>query len=113
MVVRMGTGQSFGVRELGPGQLVADRYEIVRHLGRGGMGTVWAVLDRNSGVPLALELSRRPEPEARRRFLREVELMRELTLPSLVTLHDVVDLPSGPGLVMDLLEGETLAKFLV
>jgi serine/threonine-protein kinase len=34
--------------------------------------------------------------------------MRELSHPSIVTLHDVVDLPSGPALVMDRLQGETL-----
>ncbi len=100
------------MQELEPGQLLADRYEVVRHLGRGGMGTVWAVLDRKSGVTRALKLLRRPEADARLRFLREVEVMRELTHPSLVALHDVVDLHSGPGLVMDLLEGETLrARF--
>jgi serine/threonine-protein kinase len=96
------------VQELEPGQLIADRYEVVRHLGSGGMGTVWAVLDRSSGVSRALKLLRRPEADARLRFLREVEVMRELTHPSLVKLHDVVDLRSGPALVMDLLEGETL-----
>jgi serine/threonine-protein kinase len=100
------------VQELEPGQVVADRYEVLGHLGRGGMGTVWAVLDRSSGVSRALKLLRRPDPDARLRFLREVEVMRDLTHSSLVKLHDVVDLASGPALVMDLLQGETLrARF--
>jgi eukaryotic-like serine/threonine-protein kinase len=96
------------VTELLPGDVVADRYEVERYLGSGGMGTVWAVRDRERNVSRAIKLLRRTEPEARRRFVREIDVMRELRHPNLVTLHGVLDLESGPALVMELLQGGTL-----
>ena len=60
-----------------PGQVVADRFEVVRFLGQGGMGDVYEVQDRLLGGRVALKTIR-PETAADarviERFQREVQL---------------------------------------
>jgi predicted Ser/Thr protein kinase len=84
-------------------------YEIVSRLGAGGMGEVWSArdtrLDRSVAVKiLPAELAR--DAQFRMRFEREARTISQLSHPNICTLFDVGE----DFLVMELLEGETLAE---
>jgi eukaryotic-like serine/threonine-protein kinase len=96
-----------GVR-LGP-------YEVLSPLGAGGMGEVWKArdtrLDRSVAVkvlPSHLAFS----PELRQRFEREAKTISALSHPNICALYDVGRERETEYLVMELLEGETLAQRL-
>ena len=89
------------------------RFELRRVLGRGGMGVVVEVLDRNLGREVAvklLALSRRDNPTYRVRFLREAKAAAMLRHPNIVTVHDVD--PDRDFIVMELVKGESLRNLL-
>lgn len=93
----------------GPGGAVlADRYRVVRPLGRGGAGAVLEVVDEHTGARRALKLLHVGSGDARAiaRLRREAELGARL---GLVAVHDLgEDSRAGVFLVMDLLEGKGL-----
>jgi len=92
-------------------------YEIVALLGTGGMGDVYKARDIRLGRNVALKVLKRElaeRPDARQRFEREARAISSLNHPHICTLHDVGEhdlLPAG-FLVMELVEGETLAARL-
>jgi eukaryotic-like serine/threonine-protein kinase len=90
-------------------------YEIVAPIGAGGMGEVYRAkdtrLDRTVAVKiLSSHLS--DNPEARQRFDREARAISSLNHPNICTLHDVGHQDGIDFLVMEFLEGETLADRL-
>ncbi len=96
-------------------------YEIVAPLGAGGMGEVYRAKDTRLGREVAIKVL--PEhlmanPEVRTRFEREARTISSLNHPHICTLHDVGRAPGEAGaedieyLVMELVEGETLAEKL-
>jgi len=98
---------------------LADRYEIERELGRGGMATVFLARDLRHDRPVALKVLH-PELAATlgsERFLREIKLAARLQHPHILTVHDSGEIPfsSGPPLLwftMPFVEGETLRSRL-
>jgi hypothetical protein len=89
-------------------------YRLEALLGSGGSGEVWRAVPRDGGPPVAVKLLRSGDPE---RQAREAVLLRRLEHPHLVRLHEVVHQPrqgAAPrvALVMDLLEGGSLARVL-
>jgi serine/threonine-protein kinase len=99
---------------LGPGAVVAGRYRLDRLLGRGGMGQVWAVTHEVTLRTAALKFLNGPvhqRADRRRRFLREARAASAVQHPNVVQIHDFFELEDGtPVMIMDLLEGETLAQ---
>ncbi|PWT99874.1 MAG: serine/threonine protein kinase, partial [Terriglobia bacterium] len=90
-------------RHLGP-------YRIEGLLGEGGMGKVYRAYDTRLNRPVAIKISSREFSE---RFEREARAIAALNHPHICTLHDLATSPDGFGcLVMELLEGETLAEQL-
>ena len=93
-------------------QLIADRYRVLRAIGHGGMGTVWLCRDETLGRQVAVKqiesLSDGPAAETAR-AMREARLTAGLTHPNAVALHDVVVHASRPWLVMEFVDGQTLA----
>jgi eukaryotic-like serine/threonine-protein kinase len=91
------------------------RYEIVAPLGAGGMGEVYRArdtrLDRTVAVKVLAE-HLADTPEARQRFEREARAVSALSHPHICTLHDVGSHDGTEFLVMEYLEGETLAARL-
>jgi serine/threonine protein kinase/Tol biopolymer transport system component len=80
-------------------------YEIVAEIGAGGMGVVYRARDTRLGRDVAIKVSSERFTE---RFEREARAVASLNHPNICTLHDV-----GPDyLVMELVEGETLADLL-
>ena len=87
-------------------------YEILGPLGAGGMGEVYRALDTRLDRSVAIKIL--PEhlaaaPDIRARFEREAKAVSSLNHPNICTLHDVGHQGGVDFLVMELLEGETLA----
>ena len=99
------------------GEVLARRYQIVRLIGRGGMGEVYEARDLDLEAAVAVKLVR-PEiasrPEVLERFKREVYLARQVTHSNVCRIFDLGyhQAPVGrlPFLTMELLSGETLAE---
>jgi dipeptidyl aminopeptidase/acylaminoacyl peptidase len=96
-------------------------YEILAPLGAGGMGEVYRARDTRLGRDVAIKvlpLHLAATPEVRARFEREARTISQLNHPHICTLFDVGRAPGEAGsdgvdfLVMELLEGETLAHRL-
>jgi len=90
-------------------------YEILAPIGAGGMGEVYRAkdtrLDRTVAVKI-LPSHLSDNLEARQRFDREARAISSLNHPNICTLHDVGDQDGVDFLVMEFLEGETLADRL-
>jgi eukaryotic-like serine/threonine-protein kinase len=96
-------------------RLVADRYRLERLLGGGGMATVWAGHDLRLDRPVAIkELSGEGlrQPMALERFDREARAVGRLSHPNVVSVYDVGTQNRQPYLVMELVEGPTVATLL-
>jgi eukaryotic-like serine/threonine-protein kinase len=90
-------------------------YEIQSPLGAGGMGEVYRALDTRLQRIIAVKIlpSHLSEnPEAKERFDREARTISSLNHPNICTLHDVGHQNGVDFLVMEYLEGETLASRL-
>jgi eukaryotic-like serine/threonine-protein kinase len=90
-------------------------YEILSPLGAGGMGEVYRArdtrLDRSVAVKI-LPSHLSEDPEAKQRFDREARTISSLNHPNICTLHDVGHQDGVDYLVMEYLEGQTLADRL-
>ncbi|NEA62277.1 serine/threonine-protein kinase [Streptomyces sp. SID12488] len=98
-------------------RLLAGRYRLGGVLGRGGMGTVWRAEDETLGRTVAVKELRFPgsidEEEKRRlitRTLREAKAIARIRNNSAVTVFDVVEEDDRPWIVMELVEGKSLAE---
>ncbi|GAP53387.1 serine/threonine protein kinase [Streptomyces azureus] len=98
------------------GRVVAGRYRLEERLGRGGMGVVWRATDQLLGRQVAVKELPVDETlsaaEARRRrdgTLREARAVAQLSHPHVIVVHDVVEEDERPYMVMELVEGGSLA----
>ncbi|MGE0708931.1 MAG: protein kinase [Planctomycetota bacterium] len=90
-----------------------DRYEVRGQLGQGGMGTVLLAWDPALGREVALKLLLAPDDEAaRRRFEIETAALVRLRHANLVRCHSAGEHEGRPFLVLDRVEGSTLAERL-
>jgi serine/threonine-protein kinase len=97
------------------GEVIGDRYKLVRELGRGGMGVVWVAHSLVLGVDVALKLIRASAagPAVSSRMAREAHAAARLGHPALVRVFDFGWTSRGdPFLVMELVQGETLSALL-
>jgi serine/threonine-protein kinase len=95
------------------------RYEVERHLGRGGMGDVYLVHDTVINRKAALktirpdaDLDAQQVIEMRQRFYREARTAGKLTHPNVVTVYDVGEDLGMSYIVMEFVEGQTLAQWM-
>ncbi|MBB3076304.1 serine/threonine protein kinase [Streptomyces violarus] len=100
-------------------RLLAGRYRLGEVLGRGGMGTVWRAEDETLGRTVAVKELRFPtnidQEEKRRlitRTLREAKAIARIRNNSAVTVFDVVQEDDRPWIVMELVEGKSLAEVI-
>jgi eukaryotic-like serine/threonine-protein kinase len=88
---------------------LSSRYDIVKVVGQGGMGTVFKARHRALDMVVAVKVTHPGVP--RDRFLREAKLLAKVQSPSVVGVHDFEVLPSGcPMLVMEWVEGADLSR---
>ena len=103
---------------LTPGSRVG-KYEIEKHLGRGGMGDVYLVKDTVINRKAALKtirednnLDARQVIELRQRFYREGQTAGALSHPNIVTVYDLGEALGMSYIVMEFVEGQTLAQLM-
>jgi len=97
------------------GTLIAGRYEVIRPLGRGGIGKVFLVLDRQTGAEVALKMLRtkyQRNERALKRFEREVSATRKLDHPCIVKILDVHQDAELTFYTMEYVDGKTLRKWM-
>jgi eukaryotic-like serine/threonine-protein kinase len=109
-----------GGLRLGVGDVLLDRFRVLRFIARGGMGAVYEASDSLLKTRVALKLLRRPSSGSAEleRFRREVLLARRVGHPNVCRVYELYEGTSVPGaapilfLTMELLEGESLAQRL-
>src|SRR5947199_1841549 len=90
-------------------------YEVLAPLGAGGMGEVYRAKDTRLGRDVAIKILPKDmsaDPERKQRFQREAKTISSLNHPNICTLHDIGSQDGLDYLVMECVEGETLAKRL-
>ena len=91
----------------------AGEYELVRELGRGGMGVVYEArqpkLQRRVAVKMILA-GGWAEASAKARFLTEASAAARLRHPGIVAVHEVGELSGQPFFAMELIDGPSLAE---
>lgn len=103
----------------GEGRRVAGRYLLVRQLGSGGMGRVWLAWDERLRRNVAVKevLPRAPwtggdaDPVVSR-TLREARAAAKLRHPGIITVYDTVYYDGQPWIIMELIDGPSLADYL-
>ncbi len=90
-----------------------DRFEVLRVLGKGGMGTVYLARDSRLDRPVAvkvLHVENLATEDRRARFLREARTAASIRHPNVATIYEVGENEGLPFIVMEYCEGETLAQ---
>ena len=103
-----------------PGDHISARFEVIRLLGRGGMGEVYEAQDHTVGERVALKTLRHwlvAEAGALKRLREELRRARRITHPNVCRLHELFETHDESGqlqmfFTMELLGGETLAARL-
>ncbi len=95
------------------GEVIYQRYRIVKLLAQGGFGTLYRAWDTALGRPCALKENLDPSPGGQRQFLREAKILANLIHPGLPRVTDYF-LIQGQSqyLVMDYVEGQDLQEIL-
>jgi tetratricopeptide (TPR) repeat protein len=94
-----------------PGDIVNERFLIVREVGRGGMATVYLGKDLEDGREIALKVMHsRLTGSAKQRFTREFSTIASLRHPNLVEVFEYGETSDGPYFAMEYFEGATAAK---
>jgi serine/threonine-protein kinase len=99
---------------LGPGSVVAGRFELLKRLGGGGMGNVFEALDRQLHETFALKvvlLGR--DPQARKRFHSEVRLARKVKHRNVCGVYDYGEDGEIVYCSMELVRGRNLRELLL
>jgi eukaryotic-like serine/threonine-protein kinase len=106
-----------GVHEGAAGQIEAEfrgteRFKVLRRLGAGGMGVVYAVRDVVRDEVVALKTLRRARPVDVSRLKREFRSLADVAHPNLVCLHELVVEATHCFFTMELVEGASVTAYL-
>jgi hypothetical protein len=97
---------------LAAGNLLKDRYQIVKEIGRGGYSIVYAAIDRKLDSAVAIKLLVPPPAVAqiaRERMRREVQAARDLSHSNIVAVHDFLEEGPWSFIVMEYVDGPDVA----
>lgn len=101
--------------ELLPGAIIAERYEILNEIGRGGMGEVFQVKDLELDEIVALKMLRVKSGMseiARARFLREIKVARKISHNNVINVYDLGSFKDITFLTMEYVDGLTLSEWV-
>jgi serine/threonine protein kinase len=96
---------------LAPGDIVGQ-YELIRLLGRGGMGEVHLARDLRLGRLVAIKLMNALYPDRNQRFLEEARATARCHHENIVVIHEIGEHQGYPFMVLEYLEGQTLRQWL-
>jgi hypothetical protein len=96
-----------GELRITPGALI-HQYELIRELGRGGMGMVWAARDTKLGRRVAIKFLLTESRGIAERFLAEARATAQCSHDNIVIIHEVDEIEHTPYMVLEFLEGQTL-----
>ncbi|WP_437540595.1 protein kinase [Sorangium sp. So ce367] len=102
----------------GPGSALPDvggtikHYEIIRKLGRGGMGIVYLARDTKLGRLVAIKLLLEFSGQGNERFLDEARATARCRHENIVVIHEVDEIRGHPYLVLEYIKGRTLSEWL-
>jgi serine/threonine protein kinase len=101
------THDAQGPPGVAPSVKTVDRFELIRELGRGGMGAVYEALDPEAGRRVALKVVLESGADASRleRLRREGQITAELRHPGIVGIHAAGEVDGRPYLAYELVEG--------
>ncbi|HYT31630.1 MAG TPA: serine/threonine-protein kinase, partial [Thermoanaerobaculia bacterium] len=91
-------------------------YEIVVRLGAGGMGEVYRARDPRLGREVAIKVlleGAASDRDRLRRFISEAKAASALNHPNILTVHEIGETESGPYIVTELVEGQTVREMVV
>ncbi len=103
------------MQRLRPGLVLSERYRLVRHVASGGMGQVWEALDDTLERRVALKIlhpQNQDDFALVERFRDEARFAAQLSHPHIVTVHDFSEFEGLAYLVMEFVDGPTLAVLL-
>jgi serine/threonine protein kinase len=109
------TGRQLPARQLGPGDVLEGRYEIVRPLGAGAMGVVFEARHRELGKRVAVKAMRTDvagDADLIARFRQEAQAASAIGHPNIVEVFDLGTAAGSLFMVMELLPGQSLAELL-
>jgi eukaryotic-like serine/threonine-protein kinase len=95
-----------------PGERIGQ-YELIRELGRGGMGAVYAARDTKLGRKVAIKLlNSNHHPELTARFILEAKATAACNHENIVVIHEVGEHADNPFMVLEYLQGAPLSQLL-
>jgi serine/threonine-protein kinase len=112
VTLQSGAGPAAAARRM-PAAIGA--YRVVDRIGKGAMGIVYSAQDDRAGRPVAVKVMMTDlegDSETRERFYREAKIAGRLQHRNLITVYDMGEEEGRLYMVMELLEGQTLADFL-
>lgn len=99
-----------------PGELIAERYELIEELGRGGMSVVYrcreSLLQREVALKVFLASNRQIDDKFNERFRKEVRATSSLNHPNIVKVFGSGVAGNNPYMAMELVQGKTLEVIL-
>ncbi len=91
-----------------------SRYRKIRLAGTGGMGVVWEAWDNRMQRPVAIKSLRNLQPDfdATERLVQEATVLARLSHPHIVTVYELSESEGRPALVLEYVDGPTLADYM-
>lgn len=97
------------------GELLSNRYQLIKNIGKGGMGEVFLAFDTVCGRQIALKKIRSDlleHPQIRHRFLKEAHITCQLTHPAIIPIYSIQAEQLSAYYTMPFVEGETLKQII-
>ncbi len=88
------------------------QYELIRELGRGGMGAVFLARDTKLGRRVAIKFLQSSKPELSARFILEARATARCNHENIIVIHEVDEYEGNPFMVLEFLQGAELSKLL-